>query len=204
MRPHPPKPADRPTPGPADEPASDEQLLARFVSGDEAALGELAQRYESAMVGLAAGIVGGPSRDRTAAMDAVQETWVRVIRHGHTYDGRASVKTWMYTILTNVCRDRRRRDAARRTRERTRRTVEQHAAAAIDPRVLEAVADLEEPGRETVVLCFHRGLTHAQAADVLGVPLGTVKSRLHKAMTRLRERLGEQLRVDTDARGAMT
>ncbi|MEO0630893.1 MAG: sigma factor-like helix-turn-helix DNA-binding protein, partial [Planctomycetota bacterium] len=51
----------------------------------------------------------------------------------------------------------------------------------------------EEPGRETLVLCFCRGVTHSQAAEILGVPIGTVKSRVHKAMARLRERLG----VDT-------
>jgi RNA polymerase sigma-70 factor (ECF subfamily) len=184
---------DRPESGPAPqaEPtASDERLLARFVAGDHSALGELAERYERAMVGLARGLLG----EEQLAREAVQETWVRVIRFAAGYDGRASVKTWMYHILTNRCRDLSRSDRARRARELGRHPPEHEPAiqpaALLSRRVREAVSDLEEPGRETLILCFHRGLTHRQAADVLGVPMGTIKSRLHKAMQRLRERLG--------------
>ncbi|MEO1535961.1 MAG: RNA polymerase sigma factor, partial [Planctomycetota bacterium] len=107
---------------------------------------------------------------------------------------RASVKTWMYTILTNTCRDMRKTEHARSRRERTREPPQQAAKRpATDQRVAEAVSELEEPGRETLVLCFCRGVTHSEAAEILGVPIGTVKSRVHKAMARLRERLG----VDT-------
>jgi RNA polymerase sigma-70 factor (ECF subfamily) len=171
----------------------DESLLARFVSGDDGALGELARRYERAMVGLARGLVGSDH----LAREAVQETWVRVIRFAGSYDGRASVKTWMYTILTNKCRDMRKTERSRTRRERTRRSPAQPGArSAADPRIAEAVSELEEPGRETLVLCFCRGMTHAQAAEILGVPIGTVKSRVHKAMSRLRERLGVEAGLD--------
>lgn len=169
------------------EHTSDEMLLARFVSGDDNALGELAGRYERAMVGLARGLVGSDH----LAREAVQETWVRVIRFAGSYDGRASVKTWMYTILTNKCRDLRTTERNRSRRERERRaapSTPEHER--LDPRVAAAVSELEEPGRETLILCFCRGMTHSQAADILGVPIGTVKSRVHKAMARLRERLG--------------
>lgn len=162
-------------------------LLARFVSGDDEALGLLAQRYEHPMVGLARGLV---SRE-DLAREVVQDTWVRVIRFADSYDGRASVKTWMYTILTNKCRDLRRTERARSKRERTRRSpTPAETDRTNDARIAEAVGELEEPGRETLVLCFCRGMTHSQAAAILDVPIGTVKSRVHKAMARLRERLG--------------
>ncbi len=171
----------------SETPPSDEMLLARFVSGDDEALGELAGRHERAMIGLARGLVGSDE----LAREAVQETWVRVIRFAGTYDGRASVKTWMYTILTNKCRDMRTTERSRTRREHTRRSPEPAGErGAVDPRVSEAVSELEEPGRETLVLCFCRGMSHSQAAEILGVPIGTVKSRVHKAIARLRERLG--------------
>lgn len=172
---------------------SDEQLLARFVSGDDEALGELASRYERPLIGLCTGMLG----DRALAMEAVQETWLRVIRHARTYDGRASVKTWMYQIAINRCRDLGRSRGARTKRELVhhqreddiRRATSQSDAHSIDPRLEQAVGGLEDHQRETVLLCYHRGLTHKQAAQVLGVPIGTIKSRLNKALIKLRAAL---------------
>lgn len=170
-----------------DRTESDESLLARFVSGDDAAMGALAARYEAALIGVARGFL----HDEPSARDAVQDTWVRVIRSAAGFDGRASVKTWLYTILLNRCRDIRRSELSRRRRERTvRPTRGSGDSVGVERRVHDAVEQLGEPGRETLVLCFHRGLTHAEAAAVLGVPIGTVKSRLHKAMSRLRAALG--------------
>ena len=175
---------------------SDERILARFVSGDEEALGELARRYEGLLLGLCTGMLG----DRALAMEAVQETWLRVIRHSRTYDGRASVKTWVYQIAMNRCRDMGRARTASKSRERVHHDRLQDAKKAyviptpssIDPKLEAAVGALEEHQRETVILCYHRGLTHRQAAEVLGVPMGTIKSRLNKALEKLRESLGTQ------------
>ncbi|MFI4892295.1 MAG: RNA polymerase sigma factor [Phycisphaerales bacterium JB058] len=175
---------------------SDERILARFVSGDEEALGELARRYEGLLLGLCTGMLG----DRALAMEAVQETWLRVIRHSRTYDGRASVKTWVYQIAMNRCRDLGRSRSGSKKRERVhhdRLQDEKKAhviptASPVDPRLEAAVGALEEHQRETVILCYHRGLTHRQAAEVLGVPMGTIKSRLNKALEKLRESLGTQ------------
>jgi len=178
---------------------SDERILARFVSGDDEALGVLARRYEGLLLGLCTGMLG----DRALAMEAVQETWLRVIRHSRTYDGRASVKTWIYQIAMNRCRDLGRSRTASKNRERVHHDRLQDAkkayvipaASAIDPKLEAAVGALEEHQRETVILCYHRGLTHRQAAEVLGVPMGTIKSRLNKALEKLRESLGAQSAV---------
>ncbi len=64
--------------------ATDEQLLAKFVGGDRAPLGELAQRYERPLLGMAMGLLGG---QRSLACDAVQETWLRVIRFAGGFNG---------------------------------------------------------------------------------------------------------------------
>lgn len=176
-----------------DGPLSDERLLALFVSGEDEALGELARRYEGLLLGLCTGMLG----DRALAMEAVQETWLRVIRHSRTYDGRASVKTWVYQIAMNRCRDLGRARSSSKNRERVHHDRLQDArkahviptASSIDPKLEAAVGALEEHQRETVILCYHRGLTHRQAAEVLGVPMGTIKSRLNKALEKLRESL---------------
>lgn len=179
----------------------DEQLLARFVSGDDEALGELASRYEGPLLGVCYSMLG----DRSLAMEAVQDTWLRVVRHGRTYDGRACVKTWLYQIALNRCRDigRRRSASAKREAEHHRREAEARSAGMetarsepMDDRLVRAVQGLDEPLREAVVLCYHRGLTHRQAAEVLGVPMGTVKSRLNSALTRLRSALSSSWRIE--------
>src|SRR5437773_12341501 len=82
---------------------SDEQLLARFArKSDQSALGELARRHERALLGLACGMLGGRE---DLAVDAVQETWIRVIRFATSFHGRSSFKTWLYRIAINQCRN---------------------------------------------------------------------------------------------------
>ena len=80
---------------------TDEQLLADFLTGDRAALAELALRYEQRLLGLALGLLAG---QRDLACDAIQETWLRVIRFGKQFAGRSSFKTWVYRIAVNQCR----------------------------------------------------------------------------------------------------
>jgi RNA polymerase sigma-70 factor (ECF subfamily) len=80
---------------------SDEALLRAFAGGERGALGELAARYERSLLGFARGVL----RSEDLACDAVQEAWVRVIRHAETFRGRSSFKTWMYRIVINRCND---------------------------------------------------------------------------------------------------
>jgi len=185
------------------ERATDEELLASFRTGDRDAFGLLASRHEAALLGLAKGLLGG---SRPLATEAVQDAWVRVIRHAHTYDGRASVRTWLYRIVINRCRDvnaRERRAAAlarafalkRRPLGDAEPSRGPHSAAADAAlsddmaALLPALATLPEDRREVVVLVYGRGMTHEAAADVLAIPLGTLKSRLHAALRHLREQM---------------
>lgn len=198
--------------------ASDEELLRAFVGGQRAALGELAERYEAYLLGLACGLLGGR---RELACDAVQEAWVRVIRFAGGFDFRSAVKTWLYRIVVNQCRTAGFLQGAG-SREKTgetpvpperqaetpaplsqARTLMPHSHVAADPvakdeeqeQLRAAVAGLGAEQRTVVLLCYHAGLTYGEAAEILEIPVGTLKSRLHAALTELRAALGCEVKV---------
>lgn len=171
---------------------TDELLLRRFASGECDALGELAARHEQHLLGLARGLLGG---DRQAACDAVQESWVLVIRHASSFNGGSSFKTWMYRIVVNRChtvRAKRHPVDAHPMHEhegsehepihRTNNIIE-------DIELQEAMSRLPDAKRDVLLLCYHASLTHEQAADVMEIPVGTLKSRLHAALRELRKAL---------------
>ena len=177
--------------------ATDEQLVEAFARGSEAALGELAQRYEGALIALARGVTG---RDDLAS-DAVQDAWVRVIRAAKHFDGRSSFKTWVYRIVINRCLDVRAsaaRAASNGYYEAGRGEggggmgggvwgAFDHAAdrERLD-QLREAMRALEPGQRVIVMLCYQDRVGHDAAAQILGIPVGTLKSRLHGALEALR------------------
>ncbi|GDX99331.1 RNA polymerase sigma factor [Phycisphaerae bacterium] len=173
---------------------SDETLLARFAKGDDAALAELAGRYESSLIGLAAGLLDGRL---DLAHDAVQESWMRVIKYAKSFEGRSSFRTWMYRIVINRCKDLRDRRAKEpladesppKIDESPLRLVAEHA---LQQDVRAAIGLLPPATRLLLLLCYHQGLTHTQAAQVLDIPLGTLKSRLAAALAQLRESLRDK------------
>ena len=182
--------------GPADDPplsaTSDELLLARFNRGDRAALGQLASRYERPLLGLTLGIVGGR---RDQALDAVQDTWVRVIRFAKGFKEGSTVKTWLYRVAINAAKDARSRASRMRlqTGEPSELADVSEPVSELGRTVRDTVNSLSEDRRLLVLLCYHQELTHVQVAEVLGVPAGTVKSRLHAALIELREKLGQEV-----------
>lgn len=127
------------------------------------------------------------------AADAIQETWVRVIRFAGKFDGRSSFKTWLYRIAINQCRTVKSRighaQASPTAELRPAREPAAHASgsSADDLTWLrDQVSRLTPDKRTVLLLCYHEGMTHAQAAEILEVPIGTLKSRLHAALTTLR------------------
>jgi len=168
---------------------SDEQLLIRFVSGDRGAFGSLAERYELSLLGLAKGMLRG---DHAAACDAVQDAWVRVLRFAKSFDGRSSVKTWLYRIVINQCKTALSR-AGTELASPALSSESVHRPPAEAKELTEllqvAVSRLTEDRRNVVLLCYHRGMTHEQAAEILEIPVGTLKSRLHSALRELRTSL---------------
>ncbi len=171
---------------------SDEELIRAFADGSRDALGTFAQRYERRLLDLSQAILGSAE----LAADAVQETWLRVVRYAGSFNGRSSARTWLYRIAINQCRSA--LSARPWVSEEPGQAApdvsnEPSQAAAMrdeTERLKRAVERLSPPLRETVLLCYTHGLTHEEAAEAMGVPIGTVKSRLHAALENLRTQLG--------------
>ena len=190
---------------PADaDSARDLKLLRRIAKTDLAALGTLAGLYEPSLLGLARALLTG--RD-DLARDAVQDTWERVIRGARSFAERSTVRTWLYRILVNRCHDLR----AKAARERSPVLARLPRAEAAEPaermelstRVRAAAAELPDGQRLVLLLCYHRSLSHTQAAEVLDIPVGTLKSRLAKALASLRDSLdSESMRHNAGSVGA--
>ena len=176
-----------------DEP-TDEQLLRRFNRGDTAALGDLAQRYEQPLLGLAMGLLGGRAEP---ARDAVQDSWVRVIRYGKGFGGQSTFKTWVYRIVINRCKDLR---AVKQGHTADNGVVQSSPIHPIETaerfaRLHAALEHVPPEARLVLLLCYHQGVTHTQAAEILGIPIGTLKSRLSAALATLRLHLSDESRV---------
>jgi RNA polymerase sigma-70 factor, ECF subfamily len=170
---------------------SDAELLAAHRAGDQRAFGELVARYRNRMWGIAVRTLHHPED----AADVVQEALVAAYRRAGTYRGEASVRTWLHRILVNACIDRLRQ-------ERRQGTVplpqveprERRLDVAVDVvtrlSVVDALAELPAPQRVAVVLVDVQGWPLDEVAEVLEVPVGTVKSRCARGRVRLGKLLG--------------
>ena len=126
------------------------------------------------------------TRDAEIADDLVQDTLVRALRSEHLFQGE-DVRSWLYTILTNLNRNRLRSLARRPTI-----TVIEENDAPIGPEgggrdIERALATLVEDQRTTLLLVVLEGLSYREVADVQGVPIGTVMSRLSRARTQIKD-----------------
>lgn len=134
--------------------------------------------------------------DRTSAQDVVQETLLRAWRHPEVLDpARGPVRGWLFTVARRLVIDEWR---SRRSRSETitdtvpeRPSPDDHERALQSWVVAEALRQLSREHRDVLVQCYYRGCSVAEAAATLGVPEGTVKSRTHYALLRLRLALAE-------------
>jgi len=187
------------------EELSDLQLVARAQASPEAcrrALSVLVPRYQKPLYNFILRAVHG----QALAEELFQETLLRAFRALPKFDTRApnaSVRAWLYCIAVNLCRDE-----LRSARFQAARALSQdlgddlphpgpspelsaHAAQRARA-VRHAVGELAELQREVVVLFQYQGLTYPEIAAALGVPLGTVKSRMHAALVNLGKKLASQ------------
>ncbi|MYT70188.1 MULTISPECIES: RNA polymerase sigma factor SigM [unclassified Streptomyces] len=173
--------------------ASDQDLLARHVAGDQDAFGEIVRRHRDRLWAVALRTLG----DREEAADAVQDALVSAYRAAHTFRGQSAVTTWLHRITVNACLDRARKAASRRTSpmddtERLEQLLEpQESADApverddLHRELLGALGSLPADQRAVLVLVDMQGYPVAEAARILDVPTGTVKSRCARGRARL-------------------
>jgi RNA polymerase sigma-70 factor (ECF subfamily) len=170
----------------------DEQLARRVQRGDPRALTELVRRHHSPLLGYLYRLTGG---DRALGEDLVQETFLRLLGSLDQYQPRRRFKPWLYAIATNLARDHYKRADTRRVDAITTGTLhlpgdelpERDLLAAADSaQVSRALAALPDPQREAIILRFYQQLPLADIAETLGIPVGTVKSRLSLGLRRLK------------------
>ncbi|MFJ8731758.1 RNA polymerase sigma factor SigM [Streptomyces bauhiniae] len=171
----------------------DEDLLARHVQGDPDAFGEIVRRHRDRLWAVALRTLG----DREEAADAVQDALVSAYRAAHTFRGQSAVTTWLHRITVNACLDRIRKAASRKTApvddpERLEQLLEPHESASapaerndLHRQLLKALSTLPAEQRAALVLVDMQGYPVAEAARVLNVPTGTVKSRCARGRARL-------------------
>jgi RNA polymerase sigma-70 factor (ECF subfamily) len=165
--------------------------LRRAREGDQVAFTALIRSYDSQLRAYAYRIL----RDRDLMEDALQNAYLSAFRAIGRFRGDASFKNWMYRIVHNACIDvvRRRRDHAELFEDSS--TTPDHAQAGIDRAdLLVAFDQLTVEHRAVLVLVDVDGLDYAEAADILAIPLGTVRSRLNRARAAMREILGGEHR----------
>ncbi|MGW1531431.1 RNA polymerase sigma factor SigM [Streptomyces aureus] len=172
---------------------SDQDLLARHVEGDPDAFGELVRRHRDRLWAVALRTLG----DREEAADAVQDALVSAYRAAHTFRGQSAVTTWLHRITVNACLDRARKAASRKTSpvddtQRLEQLLEPHESAAapaerndLHRELIGALGTLPPDQRAALVLVDMQGYPVAEAARILDVPTGTVKSRCARGRARL-------------------
>jgi RNA polymerase sigma-70 factor (ECF subfamily) len=176
----------------------DDDLVLRHRYGDAAAFEELYQRHSPMVYHLALRLAG----DADEAADLTQDIFLRVYRHLDGFRGSSSLKTWIYRVALNLCRSRlgRRRPATRPLAEEGAEGVtpivdpgrgpEELALAQDAARLVgQALAGLPLAFREAVVLRDLDGLAYEEIAEVLGVRIGTVRSRIARGREQLRQAL---------------
>jgi len=178
-------------------PPSVDQLLGAVAQGDHAGFEALYDRTASKVFGLVRRVV----RDAAQAEEVAQEVFLEVWRSAPAYDAsRGRGETWVLTIAHRRAVDRVRsaqaatdRDlrAARREVERDYDVVSEAVEARLESeQVREALGTLTALQRQAVQLAYYGGYTHREIAVLLGLPLGTVKTRIRDGLIRLRDAMG--------------
>jgi RNA polymerase sigma-70 factor (ECF subfamily) len=175
---------------------ADVALVASMAAGRSDALAGLYDLHAGAMLGLAVRLLG----DRRDAEDLVHDVFLEAWRRAGSYDrGRAPVRSWLLLMVRSRALDRLRTlEVMRRHAQQVR--ADDTAVASFAPpvglrgvehsRALEAIASLPEAQREVVQLSCVEGMSCSEIARRCGLPVGTVKSRLARALASLRDRLG--------------
>ena len=168
-------------------------LIDRYLGGDIEAFNDLMEAHEDRVFAICLRML----RDREAALDVTQDTFLTVFRKVDRYKATAAFSTWLYRVTVNTCYDYLRRQK----RKQADRLPETHDVAdpssqdkfeAVDvrPQIEAALAGLSLDFRTAIVLVDLQGMSIEQASGTLQVPTGTIKSRLFRARKQLSQSLG--------------
>ncbi len=183
--------------------STDEELLSQFCLGQTDSFGALVRRYERELYGYLVRYLG----DRDLADDVFQNTFLQLYTKAGTYESGRPVRPWLYTIATHQAIDAMRRNGRRQvlSLDQARdeqpdgevksllEMIESRSPGPADnvqgkeqqEQVRNSVDRLPEFLRQVVVLAYYQGLKYREIADILEIPVGTVKSRLHAALLKL-------------------
>ncbi|HEY2956388.1 MAG TPA: sigma-70 family RNA polymerase sigma factor [Candidatus Eisenbacteria bacterium] len=182
---------------------SDEDLMARVAEDDERAFAELVRRFQGRVMNLVSRVLN----DRECGDDLTQEVFVRVFVHRRNYRRGSKFSTWLFTIAANLAKNEIRRRVRRRnwfSLDALQEVLKDSAIQLADPtegresrmereQLQEAlgrtIATVPEKYRLALVLRDIDGLTYEEIAQVLGVPGGTVRSRINRARSMLKRKL---------------
>lgn len=164
---------------------TDEELVEALQGGDQEAIAPLFDRYYAELYSFADRMLGDPH----AAADAVQETFIRLLRYGDSFQRRSSFRSWILRVVRNVCldlaQDRRRREE---TPELLPPKEPTPPPTGPDPRLerlREALDDLPPTRREALVLRRFHGLSYAEIGELCGISEGAARVRAHRALKQL-------------------
>jgi RNA polymerase sigma-70 factor, ECF subfamily len=183
----------------------DRGLVDRLASRDQAALAELHDRYARVVYAMALKISGSPAEAEDVAIDTFWQVWQQANRYDPK---RGSVAAWICTIARSRALDR------LRTQRRSPLVATDEPPERVDLRVDEgaeqdvflaersaivrsALGELSDPQREAIELAFYHGLSHAEIADRLNEPLGTIKTRIRLGLLKMRDRMAGHLKSVT-------
>ncbi len=182
--------------------ALDVALVERHRCGDMQAFDEVYERFGEMVYNLALRLAG----NREESADLTQEIFLRIYRHLGSFGGRSTLKTWVFRIAINHCRDRLSRhiptmqsidadpeEGSAMIADSARGPEELAVAADEGRRVMEGLARIPQVFREAVVLRDLEGLSYEEIAEVLGVRVGTVRSRIARGRDQLRSLLEREL-----------
>jgi RNA polymerase sigma-70 factor (ECF subfamily) len=198
-----------------ENPELEEKLLERLRARDERAFNELVKAYERRVFGLVFRMLNS----RAESEDLTQEVFVQVFKAIGTFRGESKLSTWIYRIAVNLCKNRAKYLRVRHAGEQDEleemaerlplsqarnanvaqvaRPDEAMAGRQVEEIVRQAISEVDENFRECLILCDVEELSYEEIAEITGLPVGTVKSRIFRGRAQLRElvekKLGEKI-----------
>ena len=190
---------------------SEKRFIRKLCNRDPQAFELLVRRYEGPVYNLVFRMLG----NREEAEDLAQEIFVKVFKKIDTFRGDSSLATWIYRVASNMCKNRQQYLGRRyhnrpskngleesilgdeqsfRTTGRISRPDELVEGYQTEQIIQKAISELEEEHRLILILRDIQGISYDDIASIVGLPLGTVKSRLHRARMSLKEKIGPLLR----------